>query len=285
MPELPEVESVRLGLLKQVLHSKITSVEVPFPLITILPENRKNHLCFNFDEFTLGIEKSHIIKISRRAKQIIFHFDSGRKLIFHLKMTGQLLFNESLQKLPIDKHVHILFSLSNGFLIFRDIRKFGYCLKINNDYELKEHKVFQNLGLEPFSKKFSEEYFYNKLQQTSSQIKSVLLSQTIVVGCGNIYCDEVCFKAKIKPFRAANNLSLEETKRLFKAIKLILDSAIKLNGTSFSNYRNSDGSSGKFLQFLQVYGRSHLPCKFCKTILTKTTIQSRTTVFCNRCQK
>ncbi len=285
MPELPEVESVRLGLIKQVNNAKINKIEVNFPQITLLPEFRKTKPAIDIEDFKKGLENSQIKQIDRRAKIIIFQLDNGKFMLVHLKMTGQLLFNKNLDNLPIDKHVHLLFKLSNGYLIFRDIRKFGYCLKIHNKTELNQHKVFQNLGLEPFSKEFTHTYLFKKLQLSSRKIKSVLLDQTIVVGCGNIYCDEVCFMAKIKPYRIAKSLTFDETKQLYLAIKLILKNAIKLNGTSFSNYRNSDGSSGKFLEFLQVYGRSNLPCKHCGSLLSKISISSRTTVFCNFCQK
>lgn len=309
MPELPEVESLRLSLARYIVGSTIKSVEVRNGKLVsgkgaVRQSNKKK-----IAEFIENLKGKKIKKLERRAKNIIIKFTSGEIVLVHLKMTGQLVFvgktspKSSLNKEGEDivfgghpiqettdnslphKHTYIIFTLDNGTLYYNDVRQFGYCLYYKNKQVLAEEKHFDNLGLEPFEEAFTLEYFTKEMQKKKSPLKKVLLDQSVVVGCGNIYCDEIAFASKVLPQRACNSLTKKELIKLYQNIKLILQKAIDSGGSSVANYLLADGSRGNYSDYHQVYGKKGLPCPVCKTTLSSTQLAGRTTVFCTKCQK
>lgn len=300
MPELPEVEVLRLGLVKKVLNKKINSVKVLKPKIVSGAGTKRKENLKKVEEFEKEILNEKIIKINRIAKNIILKLTNKKIIIIHLKMTGQLVFigkdkkriigghpilNSQKEILP-SRHTSVIFKLSNGDLFYNDIRMFGYVLYYKNEKEMESSKRhFKNLGLDPFDKNFTLTYFVKALKEKRKSIKSVLLEQSVVVGCGNIYADEACFASKILPKRSAASLSKTESSLLFKNIKNILKKAILYGGSSVSNYLLLDGSKGNFAKLHKVYGRYGKACKACGEILEKAIISNRTTTFCKNCQK
>lgn len=297
MPELPEVESLRLSLLPRVVGSKITKVRVLMPKLVSSKGTTRTASSTKLAEFINGLENTTILSINRRAKNLIFNLDSGGLLLVHLKMTGQLAFKggqkivvgghpiaESEITLP-NKHSYVIMELDNGTLYYNDVRQFGYLLYYRSLEEFEKEQHFDDLGLEPLENEFVWEDFYNKIKDKTGNIKKLFLDQTVVVGLGNIYADEVLFMAEILPNRTVKSLSKAELKKIFEAIKVILPKAVLLGGSSVANYIMADGSRGTYAREHKVYGRSGKPCLVCGTILQKSVLASRTTVFCPVCQR
>jgi formamidopyrimidine-DNA glycosylase len=301
MPELPEVESLKLGLIKYLIGQKIKKVEVQKPKLVSAKGTVRSESKAKVLEFIDGLEGETILNITRRAKNLIFELSSGKILLIHLKMTGQLVFKssganfepavsgghpiqESETKVP-NKHTHITFELSQGFLFYNDVRMFGYLLYYPDIKSLESDKHFDKLGLDPLSPDFTLKYFSSELKHSKSKLKSVFLAQKIVVGLGNIYADEVCFEAGVRPDRSCNSLTQSEVKKLFTATVRIISLAVELGGSSVSNYRLADGTRGNYAREHKVYGRAGKPCLKCGRILHNQTINSRTTVFCSFDQK
>lgn len=296
MPELPEVETIRQGLCAEICGKKIERFEA---LDRKVIEGK--------DLRALAGEK--IVNIARRGKLLIFKLSSRSKfLLIHLKMTGQLLLelknkivagghNISCDdlKTPRNKHTRAIFHFAPAFpparggtqrggrLFFNDMRRFGY-IKIVNAEELK--KILGKYGPEPLGKDFTLAYLSGMLKKTGRSVKAALLDQEKIAGIGNIYADEACFCARVKPSRRASSLSPDEAAKLHGCIKQILALAIKHRGTTFSDYRDCDGQKGCFIKFLKVYDRKGEKCLRCKKgIIQKKKIAGRGSVFCPNCQK
>jgi len=299
MPELPEVENLRRGLEKHILGQKILSIKITKPKLVSgkgtlrTPSNKK------VDEFINGLTKESFITIERRAKNIIFKLTKNKIIIAHLKMTGQFVYKSKNNKKGVtgghpiklsettlpNKHSHIIFELENGTLYYNDTRMFGYLLFYPDISFLERENHFAKLGVEPIDKSFSLKYFLESLKAKNSKIKVILLSQEIVTGVGNIYADESLFEAKINPERPGASLTKNEVTKLYKAIKRIITRAIKVGGSSVATYKLIDESEGNYAREHKVYGKEGEKCRVCKTQLKKTLIQSRTTIFCPKCQK
>lgn len=296
MPELPEVENLRLGLEKKIVGQKIKSVIVTASKLVSGSGNLRKASKEKTEEFISGLTGEVISKIERRAKNLIFRFKSGKILLVHLKMSGQFSYKEgktivggghpielSEKELP-NKHTHIIFKLSKGVLYYNDIRTFGYLLYFPSEKEFVKSEQFKNIGPEPLSKEFSEEYFREVLKYKKTNIKALLLGQSVVAGLGNIYADETLFDARIRPARRASSLKPDEIERLHAAIKKILPRAIKLGGSSIATYRLLDETRGNFAREHKVYGRSGEKCFRCGKKLVSKKIAGRTTVYCLNCQ-
>ena len=299
MPELPEVESIKNGLLKGIKNSKILEVKILNQKI-ISSNGTKRKIDKNkTEEFLNNIKNKNIKTLKRFAKNIIIELSDKSVLIIHLKMTGQLVFlNKKNQKTigghPIiesykenlpNKHTCLIFKLNNGELFYNDVRQFGYVLYYKNIMEAKNKGHLKNIGLDPFDKNFTLKYFSENIFKKRKNLKQVFLEQSIVHGCGNIYSDEICFASHVSPFRICNKLKDIEIKNLYKNIKSILSIAIKMGGSSVNNYLLADGSRGNFAKKHKVYGRGGEKCLNCKNILTKEFLNGRTTVYCSNCQK
>lgn len=295
MPELPEVETIRRDLESSLVGCKLVSSEILFE------KTARNGAAF-FEDALVG---KTLKNVSRRGKLLILQFASDTFLLVHLKMTGQLIYikgkkkitgGHSLSKknennflssiggtLP-NKHTRAIFSFSGGGkLFFNDLRKFGY-LKIVDKKEL-DLIIENNYGPEPLEAALNFSYLSKIIKGKKTKIKALLLDQKLVSGLGNIYVDEVLFAAGVLPQRLAGTLNEEEIKKLLKAINSIIKKAILHRGTTFSDYRDSEGKKGNFSTFLQVYGRGKELCKKCGKPLNKTKIAGRGSHYCLNCQK
>ncbi len=291
MPELPEVETIKNGLSRFVLFKEIKNVFlIDLKLFSGAESDLKK------------LKKDKISKIERFGKAIVFFFEKNKKkMIIHLKMTGQLVYflqeknnssiltagghSEKKQKnLEIKDFKHLRFKISftdNSFLALNDTRRFAY-LKLLNDVELGEMR--NKLGSEPFSSDFTFKLFLNILKNKKKNIKAFLLDQKYVSGIGNIYADEILFASQVSPFRDVASLKLEEKKKIYSNIKRILKLAVKKKGTTFNDYVDASGQSGGFLPFLKVYGRKDQKCKICGQPISKTRLAGRGTHYCPKCQ-
>jgi len=298
MPELPEVESLRLSLIPFIRGQRIRKITVTKPKLVSNKGTKRIADESKVAEFIKNLTDETIVGVDRIAKNLIFQFQSTKVMVVHLKMTGQLVYQshdkinlalgghpiqESETKLP-NKHSHVVFELDNGTLFYNDTRMFGYLLYYPDFESLHTNDHFEDLGLDPADPNFTAEYFYKHLQKTSSSIKRIFLSQKIVVGLGNIYADEACFQARILPTRPGKSLKKKEVEKLWKAIVTIIPRAIQDGGSSVANYLLADGSRGNYARSHQVYGRGGLPCLVCGRKLIKIEEAGRTTIFCSYCQ-
>lgn len=298
MPELPEVESLRRSLRPYIVGKTIDSVFVYKPKLVSGSGTIRKPLDHKKQEFETKLIGDTIIDITRIAKNLIIHLSTGQIILVHLKMTGQLVYQDENQnkilgghpiqisenKLP-NQHSHIIFKLNQGTLFYNDVRMFGYVLLYSNLDEVYKIGHFDKIGLDPFDSNFKSKYLYENLKTKKSKLKTVLLDQSIVTGLGNIYADEVCFRAGILPNRIANNLTKKEVDKLYQAIIYIIPKAVEMGGSSIANYIMADGSRGTYAREHKVYGKAGKLCVECNQILQKTIINSRTTVFCQFCQK
>ncbi|MDO8436327.1 MAG: DNA-formamidopyrimidine glycosylase [bacterium] len=288
VPELPEVETTVRELKKAILGRKIEDVWSDFQKIVKKPDS--------FQEFSKRIKGRMIKKIWRRAKNIIIELSDNNSLLIHQKMTGHLLVGKwqnkkgkwvVLQKGPLEdpanRFLHLILRLDNGnMLALSDLRKFA-------KVELQNNKVLQKelgyLGPEPLDKSFTFEKFKEVLQKRKGKIKQVLMDQTVISGIGNIYSDEILWRAKIHPQKNVSMLSPDELLRIYRAIKTILPLAIKLQGESFSDYRRPSGEKGYYDTKRKVYRRKGEKCSRCGTIIQRIKIAGRSAHFCPNCQK
>lgn len=303
MPELPEVENLRLGLEKHILNQKILKVEVMKAKLVSGKGTIRTASKNKQTEFISGLTGEKFIKVERRAKNLIFKLTHDKIILAHLKMTGQFVYKaKSASKTgsknisgghPIEisettlpnKHSHVIFSLEKGTLYYNDIRKFGYLLYYKDSKAFEKENHFIKYGVEPLEKDFTLKYFSESLKNKNSKIKTVLLNQDIVTGIGNIYADESLFKSGIDPRRSASSLKTNEIKKLHQAIISILKRAVEVGGSSVATYRLLDNSQGNYAREHKVYGKKGKNCMKCKKPLSYTQIQTRTTIFCTNCQK
>jgi formamidopyrimidine-DNA glycosylase len=298
MPELPEVESLRRSLKPYAIGKTIQSIVVHKPKLVSGSGTVRQPLEHKKQEFETELIGSKITDITRVAKNLIIHLSNGKVLLVHLKMTGQLVYQDddknkvlgghpielSESKLP-NQHSHIIFELDKGNLYYNDVRMFGYVLLYPDLEVVYKLGHFDKIGLDPFYDKFTAEYLYKNLKAKKSKLKIVLLNQEIVTGLGNIYADEVCFKAGILPTRLSNTLTKKEVDKLYQSIIEIIPKAVEMGGSSIANYIMADGSRGTYAREHKVYGKAGKQCFGCQKLLQKTVINSRTTVFCPFCQK
>ena len=298
MPELPEVESLRVSLKPYIIGQVIESVIVHKPKLVSSSGTVRQPLLHKKEEFEKELKGKTITDITRIAKNLLIYLDSGQVLLVHLKMTGQLVYqekgqNKALGGHPIElsetqlpnQHSHIIFELHKGTLFYNDIRMFGYILLYSDEQSLHKSGHFDAIGIDPLDDTFTFEYLYKQINTRKSKLKSLLLGQSIVTGLGNIYADEVCFRAGILPSRLASSLTKKEIRKLYNAIQNIIPIAVSMGGSSVANYIMADGSRGTYAREHKVYGKAGKPCQVCGHILQKTIINTRTTVFCQFCQK
>jgi formamidopyrimidine-DNA glycosylase len=282
MPELPEVETIKRYLEKDLIGRKIKDVRIL---------NKKS-----FIGNKKKILNSKILKIERKGKMLVFRLDAdkrrltrinsiGLNLVFHLKLTGQLIFyppngNEFIDKWQRTSYTRVIFILDKGFLIFNDARKFGW-VKVLNDKNLNNE--LSKIGKEPFD--LNIKYLKEIFLKTKRPIKIVLMDQEKIAGLGNIYANEALFLAKIHPLKPANKLKDNEIKNLLSAIKKVIKKAIKLQGTSFRFYVKPDESKGSYQEEFLVYQRKDEKCLRCKSKIKYIKISGRGSFYCPNCQK
>ncbi len=283
MPELPEVESIRSMLEKRVLNKKISKLEILDTKAIARPEP---------DSFCSDILCRKILSIRRDAKYLIFDFDDTSKMIVHLRMTGNLLYMDGSSKLNIKldesglpRHARVIFTLNDGSLLcFCDQRKFGRLWFYSSDEDYKACGI-DRLGPEPLSADFSKEYLYKCLAKTKRQVKAVLLDQSIVSGIGNIYSDEILFKAGILPQTRACDISKNNVLSLHDAINDVISNGIKANRSSIEAYMLGASKQYSDLEKMKVYQKSGRKCMVCGTKIEKLTIGGRSSCFCPNCQR
>ena len=286
MLELPEVETVRQGLLPIMKERKILKLDqrredLRWPLPKNLPSRVKNFKISN---------------ILRRSKYLLINLNSAETIIIHLGMSGRLLVlkdsddtttgigNFNYKTHNIDKHDHIIIYLDSGVrIVYNDPRRFG-AIDLVSTVKIKSHKWLKKLGPEPLGNQFSSYYFYEKIRKRKSSIKAALMDQTLVAGLGNIYVLEALWLTKISPLRKANNVSKSEVEALTNSIRRVLTLAIKAGGTSLQDFRQAGGEIGYFAQRLAVYGRTGQPCQVCATPIKMILQTGRASFYCPRCQ-
>ncbi|MCI9586201.1 MAG: DNA-formamidopyrimidine glycosylase [Bacilli bacterium] len=269
MPELPEVETVKNTLKKQILNKKIILSNIYWDNIIASPE---------VDEFKKQIKNQKINNILRRGKWLMFELDDYF-LLSHLRMEGKYFIRNKGDER--NKHEHVIFLFDdNTELRYHDTRKFGkmYLIKKEEVYDVKPLK---NLGKEPWDKTLTKEYLREKLN--IKPIKTLLLDQSIIVGIGNIYVDEVLFQSKLHPETPGDTLKDEDLENIIKYTRLTLEKAIELGGTTVKSYTSSEGVHGRFQNELLVHTKEM--CPNCNTKITKKTVGGRGTYFCKKCQK
>ena len=283
MPELPEVESIRSMLEKRVLNKKISKLEILDTKAIARPEP---------DSFCSAILCRKILGMRRNAKYLIFDFDDTSKMIVHLRMTGNLLYMDGSSKLNIKldesglpRHARVIFTLNDGSLLcFCDQRKFGRLWFYSSDEDYKACGI-DRLGPEPLSADFSKEYLYKCLAKTKRQVKAVLLDQSIVSGIGNIYSDEILFKAGILPQTRACDISKNNALSLYDAINDVISNGIKANRSSIEAYMLGASKQYSDLEKMKVYQKAGSKCIVCGTKIEKLTIGGRSSCFCPNCQR
>lgn len=285
MPELPEVETIKLNLEKKIVGLKIKKIQIISP---------KSFLGNPKD-----VEGKKIVNIWRRAKLLGIDLaeGTGYTLLFHLKMSGQLVYDDGKRfigghptedmvgEMP-NVHTRVVFEFSDGsHLYFNDQRRFGW-VKIIQKSKIKDQKFLNNLGPEPLEKEFSWQILKtNLLKHKSMPVKVAIMDQSIVSGIGNIYASEACFDAKLDPRIKVKDLNDEQIKKLHQGIIKSLQDGIKYGGSTRAHFVDPDGKKGYFLDYAKVYWKNGRPCPRCGTEIKKIQLGGRGTYFCEHCQK
>lgn len=286
MPELPEVETLRRELDKALAGKTVKSAKALWPK-AVLPLSVK--------QFEMKLKNQKITEVNRRAKMLILNFSKDLSLVFHLKMTGQVIFVPQKGEATFGghptndvqtpgKHTRLILEFTNGdHLYFNDMRKFGWA-KLLTESELD--KITSHSGPEPLGKDFTDNFLIDLFSKYPNRtIKQILLDQTLIAGIGNIYADEASFLSGLMPNRKVGTIKKEEIIELRKQIVSVLKLSISKGGTSARDYRRSDGSKGNFISYLKVYGREKEPCKKCGREILKMRHVGRGTHYCPHCQR
>lgn len=268
MPELPEIETIRTSLEKNV-GAHITRVEVNRADIVKREDFQAQELC-----------GQTILEIKRRGKYLKLKLGNGSCLVIHLGMSGRFYMLPEAEEVQAS-HVHFILHLDNGTkLLYQDARRFGgirFCSETRS--------LFAHMGVEPLGGQFTIAYLTKICKNRQVAIKTLLLNQTLIAGIGNIYADESLFMAGIRGHRPAGSLNDGEIKRLRQAIIKVLRKSIKERGTTFRDFRDGYNQSGNFQNSLQVYGKTNLPCTKCGGVIKKEIIGGRSSHYCEFCQK
>ena len=266
MPELPEVETVRKQLEKEILGATITKIDV-----------REIH-CYEGLPWSVS-EK--IVEIARVGKYIFIKFESGRGLQIHLKMTGRIVLVDPFYETAI--HTRVAMELSDGRKIYYwDTRMFGY-IKHVEDIRYQESVISQKLGPEPWD--ISDTDLLRKLQKTGRAIKEAILDQSLLAGVGNIYANDGLWLAGIDPRRKANSLKLSEVKKLRLSLSTVLERGLAVGGASDNTYRDFYGGRGGYQNEFLTYGRTGEPCNNCGLGIKRIVVGGRGTWTCDKCQR
>ena len=250
MPELPEVETIRRQLREKIIGKKLDGPPV-------------------------GEAGKKVVDVRRRAKILIIDFEDGSSLLFHLKLTGQVIFDGEPSR-----HTRHVFKFDDGSrLVFNDVRKFGWWKYVKSSKDIE--KTFGPEALE-----MSLETFRGLLnKRPNAKIKPLLMDQKFIAGIGNIYSDEILFAAKVQPMRRVKTLAPEEIRAIWLNIGKILKSAIKNRGTSENTYLDAMGKKGDYLKYLKVYRKEGQKCPRCGGTIKRIKIGSRSAHYCPKCQR
>ncbi len=270
MPELPEVEVIRRGLLPHIRGQRLSvvytgekSLRYPYPALTTL----------------IGRQ---LVDLQRRSKYLLFRFDDGQVLLWHLGMSGH--FHIGGMTHPPRSHEHVRLDWSNGCsLRYCDARRFGY-LGLSDRQGLEQHAWLRRLGPEPLQASFDADYLFACCHSRRAPIKHVVMDASVVVGVGNIYAAESLFRSGIHPARASNRIAYPRIAALCANIKTVLQEAIAAGGSSIRDFIHIDGSSGYFAHDFHVYGRQGQACFRCGRTIRRIVQQGRSSCYCPGCQ-
>ncbi len=276
MPELPEVETVRRGLMpvmegKQILRADVNRPDLrwPFP-----------------DKMAERLTGKVIERLRRRSKYILVDLDSDETLLIHLGMSGRMMISKGEHPDP-QKHDHVVFHMQDDArVVFNDTRRFG-AMDMASTSSISGHKLLANLGPEPMGNAFDEPYLVERLKGKNSPIKNVLLDQRIVAGLGNIYVCEVLLRAGVSPVKKAGQMSAAKVRSLVPIIRDVLGEAIESGGSSLKDYRQADGELGYFQHSFRAYGREGESCvtNGCSGKILRIVQAGRSTFYCAQCQR
>ena len=288
MPELPEVETVARDLGRWVSGARIADVEVLWDRTIAHPQPP--------ERFVAELRGASVARVGRRAKSVLVYLDDGRVLTVALRMTGALIVTPS--GAPDDPYARVVFHLADGRqLRYRDPRKFGRIGLwegggLRRRRRVAERRapyrvgdVFARHGPEPLLRSFSAARLADRLRGRRARLKTLLLDQSFIAGVGNIYADEALWRARLHPLRGADTLTLDEVRRLHRAVRGALREGLANRGTSFSDYVGVDGEPGANAERLRVYQRTGEPCLRCGTPIQRIVVGQRSTHFCPRCQR
>jgi formamidopyrimidine-DNA glycosylase len=274
MPELPEVETIRLSLEPHVVGRTFAQVQI---------DDERLVRPFDRVETAAQLEGERVRALERRGKYLIVRFESGRVLLIHLRMTGSLR-HDRRGELAEDPHRRAVVTLDDGSkLAYRDVRRFGTWLLL--EPEEVEDYLDARLGREPLGRGFTSRRLAERLEGRSAPLKAALLDQRTVAGLGNIYVDEALWRAELHPLRPAGTLDADELARLTRAIKAALKAGVTQQGASLRDYSTPDGGRGRMQDRFRVYGRAGRPCTRCGTLIDKIRVGGRGTWYCPGCQR
>lgn len=274
MPELPEVETIRLQLGPHLVGRRFDRVTIHDPRL-VRP--------FEPGAVAAELEGERVSALERRGKYLIVGFESGRALLIHLRMTGSLR-HAPQGKLADDAHQRAVVNLDDGSdVAYRDVRRFG-TWQLLEPGELGPY-LEQRLGVEPLERTFTARRLAEQLAGRRAPIKAALLDQQTVAGLGNIYVDEALWRAEVHPLRPAGTLEEDELKRLTRSIKDALKAGVRRQGASLRDYSTPDGGRGRMQDRFRVYGREGRPCQRCGTPIDKIRTAGRGTWYCPSCQR
>jgi formamidopyrimidine-DNA glycosylase len=270
MPELPEVETIRRSLLPRVLGARITEV-------TVRERRMRRPIADDFEE---RLQDRRIRGIARRGKYLLFDLEPPATLLVHLGMSGALELRDA--GLPLRPHDHLRITLDGTTdMVFNDPRRFGL-LCVGNDAQFEE---LNEMAPDPFSQDWSAEHLRARTRHRRLPIKNLLMDQRAVGGIGNIYANEMLYRAGIRPRRRAGSLTRREVEALAAAARAVLDEAVQLGGSSISDFRDGRGRPGLFQLRLAVYQREGEPCSRCASPIKRLVFAGRSSFYCPKCQR
>lgn len=289
MPELPEVQTIVNELNSRIVGRKIIGVWSDWPKTVRKPD---------FKIFEKEIRGAKIVRVDRRGKNILMYLSGDRLLLIHLKMTGHLLVGKwriaNRKAIPVsggplrekvNDYIHLIFYLDNNEeLGLSDLRKFAKIL-FGPVAEVQKWGELDKIGPEPLAPSFKVQKFISLIGSEKRKIKQVLMDLNVIAGIGNIYSDDILWQAKVHPFRPANSLSKKELTDIYRAMRQILKKALRLRGTSISDFRDTSGKSGFYGDKRLVYQREGEKCRRCGTAIKRIKMGGRSAHYCPKCQK
>jgi formamidopyrimidine-DNA glycosylase len=283
LPELPEVETVRRGLIPAMEGALIAKAQVNRPdLRWPFPENMADRLT-----------GARVDQLRRRSKYVLADLSTGETLLIHLGMSGRMLISgdplgQFLHEHPApEKHDHVVFDMDNGARVtFNDPRRFG-AMDLLETATADEHPLLASIGPEPFGNAFNESYLIEAIGNRNTPIKTALLDQKTIAGLGNIYVCETLYRANIHPATKARDVAKQQISALVPIIREVLQEAIDSGGSSLKDFRQADGELGYFQHRFAVYGREGEPCvtSGCDANIARVVQSGRSSFFCPSCQR
>lgn len=269
MPELPEVETIRRGLDEKIRGARIAAVTI-----------RETRLRRAIDVGAIeSLAGRRVRGVTRRGKYLLVDVGGEQTWLVHLGMSGTLVF--ASRDCPVQPHEHVRVEIAGrGVLLYRDPRRFGL-MRVGRAEDFAELRA---IGPEPLGDGFDGETLRRRLRATRREVKAALLDQRVIAGIGNIYANEILFRAGVRPTRRCQRLRRAEIERIARVAREVLTDAIERRGTSFSDYRDSDGMPGSFQQSLAVFDRAGKPCRSCGATVQRRVHGGRSSFYCPHCQ-